>query len=198
MRHDDAVFDYWRTRPALKVWEIAYLMHRLEPRQRANIMVQDPEDPSSIYGMELDIAEEVRALADAVRVGDLDDVSDGVGKDEAMLIPAIKLLPWLLANGHGDLAESLRGYASPDGAATAEKARRPPAAQIRQEEAIVGEIRRQGFDPMFLPERQRGKGGVKANVWTAIAGHPEFGGRRPVYDKAWDRLRAKKELVGGN
>ncbi len=63
-----------------------------------------------------------------------------------------------------------------------------------QEEAIVKEIVRLGYVPLGLPPRSSGKSGVKSLVRDALQENDPFGSCYR-FDKAWDRLRAGKEIV---
>jgi hypothetical protein len=64
----------------------------------------------------------------------------------------------------------------------------------QQEEAILDEIRRQGFDPMALPRQPPGKPGLKAAVHEALRKSPLFEGKT-TFRKAWESLRRYRLIV---
>jgi hypothetical protein len=63
-----------------------------------------------------------------------------------------------------------------------------------QERAILSHLSAQGLDPEKLPRNKSGKPGVKAATKKALQGTPDFIGAK-VFEKAWDRLRANKEIM---
>ncbi len=192
------VFDYWRMQPALKVWEIAFLMRDFEPRLRSDITVRDRENPTSSFGIEPDISDEVRMLADAIRVGDLSNVCDKPDIDEELRVSAASLLPWLVAHGFEELASRLTGYASACARVQAPVGVTPVQRHVAQEQAVLEEIRKQGHDPLTLPRPQKGRAGVKAEVCKALKDHPLFKSRSTVFDKTWTRLRRDQMIVDGS
>lgn len=56
-----------------------------------------------------------------------------------------------------------------------------------QEEAILVEINRRGYNPMNLPPYKSGLDGVRAEVRDSLINNPLFKGPT-IYDKAWERL----------
>lgn len=80
--------------------------------------------------------------------------------------------------------------------AGADDAAKPkPRIRLReQEDAILAEIRKQGFDPMALPRDLPGKAGVKAAVRESLKGSPLFEGAT-TFDKAWERLVKDGRIV---
>jgi hypothetical protein len=70
-----------------------------------------------------------------------------------------------------------------------------PALQA-QEEAILQQLVRMGYDPMRLPEREPGKPGAKAATKRAI-GKAGTWSRPTVFEKAWKRLRTDGRIAGG-
>jgi hypothetical protein len=63
-----------------------------------------------------------------------------------------------------------------------------------QDAAILAEIKRLGFDPLALPKNPDGKRGVKAAVRLALSTDKLFKGST-VFEKAWERLTARAEIV---
>jgi hypothetical protein len=105
-----------------------------------------------------------------------------------------------LEAAHGELAKLRQGDAAPaaGGEAVRERGalvRHIPALQA-QEEAILQELVRMGYDPMHLPERQPGKPGAKAATKRAI-GKAGMWSRPTVFEKAWKRLRIDRRIAGG-
>ena len=87
------------------------------------------------------------------------------------------------------LHEQLRGVApmsSPNAAI-------PVQRSAAQDAAILAEIRARKFDPLVLPKNQPGKPGPKAEIRAALIDSPLFKGE--VFDKAWERLRQRGDIV---
>jgi hypothetical protein len=63
-----------------------------------------------------------------------------------------------------------------------------------QDAAILGEIRKQGYDPQELPKNDPGKKGVKHLIRAAIGDGGMFTGTT-VFNKAWERLTGNSEIV---
>jgi len=66
--------------------------------------------------------------------------------------------------------------------------------QLDQVEAIVAEIRRQGFEPLDIPKIEPGKRGLKAQVSTALQKTPLFGSVK-VFDNAWERALKGRDIA---
>lgn len=67
---------------------------------------------------------------------------------------------------------------------------------LAQEDAILDELRRSGYDPKNLPLINNSpKGGVKHDVRIALEKNELFTGTTTVFDKAWGRLRYRKKIV---
>ena len=66
----------------------------------------------------------------------------------------------------------------------------------RQDAAILGWLRKNGYNPTALPDRPSGKAGVKALVLEdAIKDRKLFSEKS--FDIAWARLRKDKKIIGG-
>jgi len=63
-----------------------------------------------------------------------------------------------------------------------------------QDAAILGEIRRQGLNPLELPKNAAGKKGVKHGIRAAIGNSGLFTGTT-VFNKAWERLTGNSEIA---
>ena len=61
--------------------------------------------------------------------------------------------------------------------------------------AILEDIRWLGLDPKQLPARERGKAGAKAEVWKRLESRKELFPKRKLFDKAWELLRSRGEIV---
>lgn len=71
---------------------------------------------------------------------------------------------------------------------------RPVQRQHAQEQAIMRLIREAGHDPLQLPMNEPGKPGIKSHVRNLVMRDPIFTGAK-VFDKAWERLRSRKEIA---
>jgi hypothetical protein len=63
-----------------------------------------------------------------------------------------------------------------------------------QDTAILTQITALGFDPKALPKNKAGKAGVKSDVRKSLSKDQLFKGVK-VFDKAWERLSARREIV---
>lgn len=73
---------------------------------------------------------------------------------------------------------------------------RPLQRTAAQDNAIICEIRKQGYDPLALPKNPTGKPGVKAIIRTALSGNKLFGSpSSTIFNKAWERLAARDDIV---
>jgi hypothetical protein len=72
----------------------------------------------------------------------------------------------------------------------------PVQRSAAQDTAILNQIKTLGLDPQSIPKNEPGKGGVKAQVRSALVGvSPLFPKVGTQFDHAWDRLRARKEVA---
>ena len=62
-----------------------------------------------------------------------------------------------------------------------------------QENAILNEIRKKGIDPLALPPFEPGKPSQKRDIRRALSGEAQFKGNT-IFDKAWERLMARKDI----
>jgi hypothetical protein len=79
-------------------------------------------------------------------------------------------------------------------APTALEVVKPVPRGAAQDSAILKAISELGHDPIRLPSNPPGKPGVKASVRGALKGNALFVGNS-VFDKAWERLTASREIV---
>ena len=70
----------------------------------------------------------------------------------------------------------------------------PRTRMADQEDAILEEIERLGYNTKYLPQPVGSKPGVKAAVKKALAVNPLFKGKKP-FDHAWDRLRNQSAIA---
>lgn len=70
---------------------------------------------------------------------------------------------------------------------------RPVQRQHAQEQVIMRLIREAGHDPLRLPMNEPGKPGIKSHVRNLVVRDPIFIGSN-VFNKAWERLRSRKEI----
>lgn len=84
-----------------------------------------------------------------------------------------------------------------DGVVTDKAAQvRPLQRTAAQDNAIICEIKKQGYDPLALPKNPTGKPGVKAIIRTALSGNKLFGSpNSTIFNKAWERLAARADIV---
>lgn len=113
MPSTSANFADWRTLSTLEIWEIAVLMHGVDPRALADVVVRDPHNPTSFHGIPLDTSWEEKMLLSAARVeGQLCELENNIAPDNHTHISVAKLIPWLRMNNHIDLADSLASATS--------------------------------------------------------------------------------------
>ena len=67
-----------------------------------------------------------------------------------------------------------------------------------QQESVISVIRKLGHDPLRLPDREKGKRGVRAEVTDYLLKNERslFQSQRMVR-RAWDELRKSKQILGG-
>ena len=77
--------------------------------------------------------------------------------------------------------------------ATTQKAK-PVQRSAAQDAAILATLKAMDVDPLAVPKNPPGKPGTKAKVRTALEGDALFTGAT-VFDKAWERLTTRGEIV---
>ena len=103
---------------------------------------------------------------------------------------------WLVAFGlrsEYEFSQEAEPQAAPvvtEGAARAKPLQRTAA----QDDAILCEIKKQGYNPLALPKNPAGKPGVKAAIRAALARDSLFVGSK-IFDKAWERLTTQADIV---
>jgi hypothetical protein len=101
-------YEYWQGFSAIQVWEIAALMHGVDPRAVGDVMIQDHEDPSNSHGVPLDTSLEKRKLISAINLRDIFSApQDVAAPDERTEVARVTLLTWLRTKGYSELADSL-------------------------------------------------------------------------------------------
>jgi hypothetical protein len=70
-------------------------------------------------------------------------------------------------------------------------------AQVQQEDFILSTIVALGHDPKALPPQPPGKPGVKAQVRALALKNKRLFQSAEVFKKAWERLRGRREIAGG-
>lgn len=90
------------------------------------------------------------------------------------------------------LAEAIK-KASPTDKPQAAPAKHIPK-QRQQENVILDWLRENCGDPKSLPKSPNGKRGPKAAAWDALQSNNGLFQSRGVFDGAWERLRADKEI----
>ena len=94
---------------AIEIEDIACLMQGFDPRARGDVVVPDPDDPTSPYGMSPDTSWEERMLTAAVLTGDLESApANTVEPNSDTKVVRESLIPWLRGLGKYDfLADGL-------------------------------------------------------------------------------------------
>ena len=100
----------WRQLSAIPIWKVASLMQGFDPRavEAGDVVVQDPFEPSSPYGVGPDFSWEIEVLISAVQTADLVSVPATITRPKKNTkITKASLIPWLRANDYADLANGL-------------------------------------------------------------------------------------------
>lgn len=129
--------------------------------------------------------------------------------DHLPYITLWSLKEWADRKGYenGIFKSSLRGrdvQKTPDATAVGLNAGAPqkPATRretkgMRQEKAILDELKRQTHDPKNIPKRGKetqGRDWVKADIRAALDGHDPFESSS-AFDRIWNQLRSKKKIA---
>lgn len=75
---------------------------------------------------------------------------------------------------------------------------KPESGQLRskaQEAAILSELQRLNYNPLRLPDREKGKPGPRAEIKEVLLKNAQLFTAKS-FEKAWDRLRADGRIVG--
>jgi hypothetical protein len=191
-------FEDWALLSSLTIWEAATLMHGYDPRALSDVLVRDPDDPSSTRGVPLDTTWIERQLLSALELGKLLQVKDGLAvQDRASKITMVSLRNWLTQNGYAELATNLDGYGSSPGRA-ANRVRARVLARDTHRDAILDAIQRLGYKKDSLPRQVGGSPGLKANVRALLDNDPSIRTiSKKSFDKAWQGLRDDRIIVEG-
>lgn len=102
-------FEDWQKLTAIEIGDIACLMQGFDPRAIADVVVRDPNDPASPYGVTPDTSWEVRMLISAVLTLDLTSAPANItAPTDATKVVRTSLIPWLRPFGKYDfLADGL-------------------------------------------------------------------------------------------
>ena len=85
--------------------------------------------------------------------------------------------------------------ASAEGQAAPAPAKHKPVARMQAQEALILQtIRDAGHDPLNLPPRPIGKGGVKAQTRATLLKRCDVFSSRTVFDSAWKRLKGVGDI----
>ena len=96
-------------------------------------------------------------------------------------------------------ATASQPQAAPNPAPASAEQVEPVTRSAAQEAVILETIRRVGHEPLSLPKNEAGKRGIKAAVRDElVAKHKLFPKDGRQFDKAWERLRAFKEIADGD
>jgi hypothetical protein len=189
-------FDDWAKVPSLEIWEAAALMLGYDPRAFPDVIVMDPDSPSSVYGVPLDTNWEERQIINSVELGRIILVKpDQNTINKKSKITMVSYRNWLRSTGRSDLAESLDGPGSDQSAAGCEDAIPVPAIQ-KMRSAILEILLKQGYDNKQLPPRTTNEPGIKAEVRELLFPNAvERRSKKKTFDKAWQSLRDFKLIV---
>jgi hypothetical protein len=107
-------FDDWRKLTAIEIEDIACLMQGFDPRAIADVVVRDPDDPASPYGVSPDTSWEVRMLISAVLTDDLTSApANVIAPTGTTKVVRTSLIAWLRPFGQYDfLVDGLSSPAS--------------------------------------------------------------------------------------
>ena len=78
--------------------------------------------------------------------------------------------------------------------ATAVPVAKPMQRSAAQDAAVLAALKAMVIDPLAVPKNEAGKAGTKAEVRAALASNALFTGKT-VFDKTWERLSTRGEIV---
>lgn len=92
-------------------------------------------------------------------------------------------------------AHDLQAYAATLVPATTDPVKTPKAIQSSkvQDDAILAELKKHGYDPLALPKNPPGKPGVPAKLKLSLLGISPFQTIN-IFDHAWERLAKNKDI----
>ena len=196
MSYTSPNFDYWRTRPTLKVWFVAAMMHGVEPHRMTDV--------TDSNGDSLDLADDIQLLISAALVGDITAFpTPGQLPDAETEVSKASLEIWLRGRGYADLAGALDALqnqpptATPPTSPASDQhapASTPVPRFMAQEDAIFATLKTLGHNPLQLPKNPPGKRGVKADVKDTLGCSGIWSGST-VFAKAWERMLTSGTIV---
>lgn len=190
-------FGYWRQFSTIKIWNLAAMMNDIDPNVMGDVI-----DKS---GDATDLSDDVQRVISASLVGAITAYPiHGQLPTATTEVSVASLDPWLRACGYVDLADALahtqQSPVSPASVAvvpiaptTAGCSSTPISRFSAQETAILDMVKSLGYVPTQLPPNSPGKPGVKSRVKAAL-GSSGIWAKTTVFSKAWERLRATKEI----
>jgi len=98
--------------------------------------------------------------------------------------------------GYGRRVDETEKTQAATPAPLSDKTVQPVQRSTAQDTAILNAIREAGCDPLKLPKPPQGKAGIKATVRAALVGkNPVFPQKGAQFEKAWERLRSRREIA---
>lgn len=157
---------------------------RLDQKMRLTVMAGSK--PNSVHIMTMDQRQRIEARDFAVETARLAKIAELNAEAEFKS----KHQPWQVST---PAPTTLSGAPmAPNGA---DLTRPQPKQRCKaQDETILQEIKKQGYNPLKLPKRQAGKPGVKAAIRAVVDGKGLFTGTT-VFDASWERLRKFGDIV---
>ena len=108
MTGTSANFEYWRKFAVLEAWQLAALMHGVDPGAMGDVVVRDPNDPKSPRGIALDLDDHIRMLHAAVLAREISAVAAGTNPlDGHTRIKVASMGDWLTRHGFLETCRSL-------------------------------------------------------------------------------------------
>lgn len=186
--------------PKAKVREAVLLSLGLEPRSAlTSVQYAEPgrefERRLTIAAAHVDSAGLLRPLEPWEMLGSREAVTVSLSEFGAWARAMGWTLPEQFPAMEGAQPTQLEPQAAPAVAPKPSAENKPVQRFAAQDAAVLEAIREHGHDPLGLPPNEPGKPGVKAAMRQALTGTPLFPKNSTVFDKAWDRLRASKEIA---
>ena len=120
-------------------------------------------------------------------------IQDDLNKGEGSVLKVDRSLSnasytFITLHSFNQWAKALAGPLTESAPSSSELAKTKPRTRMKdQEDAILEEIRRQGFDPMALPPYSSGKRGVKSDIRDSLKDSPLFTAKT-AFRNAWEDL----------